>query len=242
MIDCHTSTDQTITKFFSSYTTKGKTLIVPFFKDAGNILQFSSQHKAINCFADSSPKLKLVPKEGIPLIWWSQTVLLWFERSSDTLSDISTADSLWALFLSFIWLQPQGALGLHRSVAMDVRQTCAGWKKISPEALLSRLHICALCGRRAGTSQPVNENMQSWETYWQTRSKREEKSYVLENSKAVCLTACRQLSLYPFYFFPPQSPSYLLAGTWLKRQLSGSFKDEMIEMWWYISLKKKRKL
>lgn len=123
-----------------------------------------------------------------------------------------------------------GALGLHRLVAMDVRQTCAGWKKISPEAPLSRLHICALCGQRAGTPQPVNENMQSWETYWQTRSKRRgKKSDVVANSKAVCLTVWHQLTLYSSYFFLPQLPSYLLAVKWLERQRLGSFRDEILK-------------
>lgn len=83
---------------------------------------------------------------------------------------------------------------------MDVRQTCTGWKKISPEAVLSRLHICALCGQTAGASQAVNENMLSWETYWQT-GRVGGWSDVAESSKAVCLTVCHQIVFILFFPF-----------------------------------------
>lgn len=81
----------------------------------------------------------------------SQTALLWFEQpDSETL--LKHLNS-WFI-VGFVWglcdSIPTGSWGLHRLVAMDVRQTCARWKKISPEALLSRLHICALCGPSAG--------------------------------------------------------------------------------------------
>lgn len=81
----------------------------------------------------------------------SQTVLLWFEQpDSETL--LKHLNS-WFI-VGFVWglcdSIPTGSWGLHRLVAMDVRQTCARWKKISPEAPLSRLHICALCGPSAG--------------------------------------------------------------------------------------------
>lgn len=81
----------------------------------------------------------------------SQTALLWFEQpDSETL--LKHLNS-WFI-VGFVWglcdSIPTGSWGLHRLVAMDVRQTCARWKKISPEAPLSRLHICALCGPSAG--------------------------------------------------------------------------------------------
>lgn len=94
---------------------------------------------------------------------------------------------------------------------MDVRQTCAGWKKFSPGAPLSGLHICAPCGRRAGTSQPVNENMQSWKTYWQTRSKRGggEKNWCIWKLKGRLLDSMPSTQPLFLLFFPPQLPSYL---------------------------------
>lgn len=91
------------------------------------------------------------------------------------------------------------ALGLNRFVAMVVRQTCLGWKQISPEALLSRSHICALCGQRAGTSQPAEENMLYWETDRPKAWGKE--SNVQEAQRPSCLTRVHQLSFYSSFLF-----------------------------------------
>lgn len=68
----------------------------------------------------------------------------------------------------------QGALGLHRLVAMDVRQPVRVKKEPPPlpGAVHSGLHICALCRRRAETPQPVNENMEPSETHGPTEGMR----------------------------------------------------------------------
>lgn len=94
-----------------------------------SILQFFSQYKEIHWLPNSSSNQSCVPNEGIPLIWWSQSILLWFKRPS---SDALSADSWWVIFLSLTWVLAYRVLGLHRLVAMDVRQTCTGWKKDLP--------------------------------------------------------------------------------------------------------------
>lgn len=122
------------------------------------ILHFWRQYKAICCFNISS---KLFPKEGIPLIWWYPTFCYDLSAPPQTVSQAS--QQLIHNMLCF-WVLSAAA----QREARIAQVGCHGCKtnlhrakKISSEAPLSRLHICALCGQHAGNPQPVKENMQS---------------------------------------------------------------------------------
>ena len=80
--------------------------------------------------------------------------LLWYDLSTPSpFTDIFTADSERALFLSFIERKPRGALGVHRLVAMDVRQTCAGWKSSA-----GCIFVCCV--------EDVQEHHNRWTKTW----------------------------------------------------------------------------
>lgn len=67
------------------------------------------------------------------MFWIIQRSLRNLQLYSEAISDYFTMNgalhpqaSKWVPFLGFIQLQPHKALGLHRLVAMDVKQTCTG--------------------------------------------------------------------------------------------------------------------
>lgn len=88
---------------------------------------------ALHCFPSSFSNQSASQRRAF--LWSGELRAFCYDSStspSDALPGISTADSWRVLPRNFIWLLPHGALGLHRSVAMDVRQTCAGMKKDLP--------------------------------------------------------------------------------------------------------------